>query len=136
MAGYELLDSGYGRKLERFGSYILDRPAPQALWKPLLSQKQWKTAYAFFKRKNDQEGVWVFQKDLPSSWVIEHQSIQLKVALTDFGHTGLFPEHLNSWEWIQKYTSKGSRILNLFAYSGAASLACAQRGAQVSHLDH
>ncbi len=126
---YVLLDSGNQKKFERFGKYSIVRPCSQALWKPLLSN--WKEADVSFSR--DDEGGW--DGRLPNSWVIEHDGIKFKLAPTDFGHLGIFPEHEVLWGWAERLVKKGSSILNLFAYSGGATLAFARAGAEVCHLD-
>ena len=137
MKGYELLDSGEGRKLERFGELILDRPAAQAVW-----QKQklalWNTAHARFDRK---EGyLWQGREKLPAHWVMKAADISMKCQCTDFGHVGVFPETIALWQYIRDHLqqvrgAKPVRFLNLFAYSGGATLAAAQAGAQCTHLD-
>jgi 23S rRNA (cytosine1962-C5)-methyltransferase len=133
---YALLDSGDGRKLERFGEYVLIRPAAQAVWKPSLSKQQWDLADAIFTR--EKENNWEYRREIPSSWMIRVEGIVFMIALTDFGHLGIFPEHLSQCSWmahlIQK-SKKNLNVLNLFAYSGAATLAAAKAGAKVCHLD-
>lgn len=124
---YQLLDSGDEKKWEQFGPYVLERPCPQAVWKP---QKQ-EEAQARFSRK---EG-WVLGQNFPDYWVVEMEGIQLKVSLTDFGHIGVFPEHQFFWRHLKRFLKEGDRFLNLFAYSGAASLIAAKQGASVCHVD-
>jgi len=124
---YQLLDSGNGQKLERFGEYILLRPCPQAVWK--MSMKP--NPDATFTR----EERWIFHKKLPKTWTVFHGGVEFKIAPTEFGHLGLFPEHADLWEWSRPLIKKNSKILNLFAYSGGVTLAAAQQGAQVCHLD-
>ncbi len=128
MKNYQLLDSGDGQKLERFGEFTLLRPCAQAVWRPTLLKPN---ADAVFNR----EEKWVFHKKFPKSWTVMHGGVEFKVDLTDFGHLGLFPEHADLWEWMRPLVKKGSRILNLFAYSGGVTLAAAQQGAEVCHLD-
>jgi 23S rRNA (cytosine1962-C5)-methyltransferase len=136
---YMLVDSGNGRKLERFGPYLLSRPCSQAVWKPQLSNKEWDKADATFSR--EQENKWTHQRTLPSSWHIEVGSLIFKVSPTDFGHLGIFPEQKPFWEWIQAAVKAHvtstfkPKVLNLFAYSGGATLAAAKGGAAVCHLD-
>jgi 23S rRNA (cytosine1962-C5)-methyltransferase len=127
MKTYELLDSGDGQKLERFGEYTLLRPCAQAVWRPMLKT----TADAVFNR----DEKWVFNKKLPKSWSVMNGGVEFKVSPTDFGHLGLFPEHADLWEGMRPLIRKGSRVLNLFAYSGGVTLAAAQQGAEVCHLD-
>ncbi|HSX11010.1 MAG TPA: class I SAM-dependent methyltransferase [Chlamydiales bacterium] len=125
---YELLDSGDGQKLEKFGEFTLLRPCAQAVWRPSLVKQE---ADAVFTR----EERWLFHKKLPKTWNVMHGGVEFKIAPTDFGHLGLFPEHADLWEWMRPLVKKGSRILNLFAYSGGVTLAAAQEGAEVCHLD-
>lgn len=136
---YQLLDSGDGRKLERFGPYVLSRPCSQAVWQPQLTEKDWEKADAIFSREN--ENKWTWKRSLPSTWQIEMGGLQFKISPTDFGHLGIFPEQYPFWEWIQK-TIKSHltdtyqpKILNLFAYSGGSTLAAAKVGGAVCHLD-
>lgn len=133
---YRLLDSGDQRKLERFGKYVLIRPCSQALWRPALSKAEWNQADAQFSR--DEGKGWSFSKPIPDSWAVEWQGVRFKISLTDFGHVGMFPEHAQVWTWAAELIREAKRpinVLNLFAYSGGASLACAKAGAQVCHLD-
>ncbi|MFA6050465.1 MAG: class I SAM-dependent methyltransferase, partial [Candidatus Paceibacterota bacterium] len=134
---YELLDSGEGEKLERFGAYVLRRPDPQALWPKTLTPKEWADASASFVRQGN-SGKWDFKKDVPKFWNIELGGLTLKVSPTPFKHTGLFPEQFSNWQWTEKLIKESNRevsVLNLFGYTGAASLAAAKAGAQVCHVD-
>ena len=126
---YQLLDSGDGQKLEQFGEYILARPCPQAIWGKTHPEK-WKLATAEFSR--DHKGGWLGK--FPKDWVIELGGLQFKVAPTDFGSIGVFPEHAALWQDLRSL-SKDAEVLNLFACSGGASMALAQAGAKVCHLD-
>jgi 23S rRNA (cytosine1962-C5)-methyltransferase len=126
---YQLLDSGDEQKLEQFGPYTLLRPCPQAIWRPKAKLE----ADASFTR--DEGNKWLFKRKLPPFWNVSIQGIQLKISLTDFGHLGFFPEHASLWNWMRPLITPGCKVLNLFAYSGGASLAAAQAGAQVCHLD-
>ncbi len=129
---YALIDSGEGRKLERFGRYVLSRPAGQALWRPQQADTVWNKADASFTR----EGQFNWQKEeLPAEWNITVEGIRFHLKPTDFGHLGIFPEQRPLWRWIREQSHEGLNILNLFAYSGGATLAAAQGGAQVCHLD-
>lgn len=136
---YRLVDSGKGRKLERFGPYLLSRPCSQAVWQPQLPTAAWEKADASFSREH--QNKWTQYASLPSSWEIEVAGLMFKIAPTDFGHLGLFPEQKLFWEWIQKKIQSAAtphfkpRVLNLFAYSGGATLAAAKAGASVCHLD-
>lgn len=133
---YELLDSGNGRKLERFGRFVLVRPCSQAIWKPTLSEQEWQKADAFFDRE---EGLnWRGREKLPQNWEIQIDAIRFRLSSTDFGHLGVFPEQRASWKWIGKQVQQATRklsVLNLFAYSGGSTMAPALAGADVCHLD-
>lgn len=137
---YELLDSGEGEKLERYGQHILRRPDPQALWKKNLSPKEWADADASFLREG-RDGHWAFKKNIPKSWNIEFGGLKIKIAPTPFKHTGLFPEQLSNWQWaeelIRKRIGAGKEVsvLNLFGYTGGATLSAAKAGASVCHVD-
>ncbi len=131
---YSLLDSGQGYKLEQFGPYVISRPCSQAVWERQLSSDIWDKAHAFFSREG--QNKWTQQKGgMPEIWQIKVSNIIFKIAPTDFGHLGIFPEQKDFWSWIQKTVSKGKKVLNLFAYSGGATLAAAKGGAEVCHLD-
>ena len=137
---YLLVDSGDGRKLERFGPYLIDRPCSQAVWRKQLSDKIWAACDAVFVREGDTR--WVFNKKLPDVWTIEVSGVTFKISPTDFGHLGIFAEQSNFWSWIQQTIkdAKKSReapinVLNLFAYSGGVTMAAAKAGANVCHLD-
>ena len=129
---YELLDSGSGQKLERFTDYLIARPCPQAVWrreKPDL----WQQIDASFSREEGNK--WTFRKKLPKEWVSTIGGVDFKISPTDFGHLGVFPEHADLWVSMRNLLKAGDRVLNLFAYSGGVSLAAAQAGAHVCHLD-
>lgn len=134
---YQLLDSGNGKKLERFGRYVFSRPAAQAVWNPLLPEKTWNKADGTYSRK----GAFRWETNVQGEWTATVAGIAFKLALTDFGHVGIFPEQKQQWEWLQeriaeaKKSRKEISVLNLFAYSGGATLACAKAGASVCHLD-
>ncbi len=154
-ADYELLDLGSGRKLERFGSVVLDRPAPAADRFDLERPKLWSTADARFNlissaKSSSVRGHWTLNRDVPTPWVLRHGTAQLELKLTDFGHVGVFPEQAAMWDWIAaqiKATTKPPhpgplpegegeyRVLNLFAYTGGSTLAAAAAGASVTHVD-
>lgn len=137
---YELLDSGEGEKLERFGKVVLSRPDPQALWRKHLPATDWKKADAAFSREA-REGSWNIKKDTPEKWTIEFGSLKFLIKPTAFKHTGLFPEQALNWDWTRDVISKSvaeghvPEVLNLFGYTGGATLACAQAGAKVVHVD-
>ena len=135
---YELIDSGYEQRLERFGDIALVRPDPQALWEPKLDQKIWKSAHAFFKRESGDKGKWIFNSKVSDRWSIHYKDLSIILKLTPFKHTGLFPEQSLQWDWMSdKIASSETQpnVLNLFAYTGIASLALASAGAKVTHLD-
>ncbi len=137
--GYELLDSGNGKKLERFGDIVLERPCAQAVWKP-QNPNVWKSADASFDRN---EGMnWKGRGNLSKAWNVEVAGVVMKLSATDFGHLGVFPETRALWQWIRSTLVEQSekkerqlKFLNLFAYSGGATLAAAQSGAACCHLD-
>lgn len=133
---YELIDSGGEEKLERFGSYVLARPDPQALWEKALPESRWKEAHAWYERKG-KGGEWHVTTDLPDEWQIEYAGLSFLIRPTSFKHVGLFPEQAANWQWIKEKLSgrPGAEVLNLFAYTGGATLAALQAGASVTHLD-
>ena len=136
MDDYELLDSGDGRKLERFGRYVLARPCSQAMWRPELPEREWERADAAFDREDGNR--WHGRCNLPKEWRIETAGIKFKLGGTDFGHLGIFPEQRAQWKWIRSTTAGAGRpvsALNLFAYSGGSTMAAALGGAEVCHLD-
>ena len=133
---YELLDSGLGEKLERFGKVVLSRPDPQALWAKKLDESEWKKAGGYFTR-DDGKGEWTLKKETPDHWPIEFGGLKLIVKPTPFKHVGLFPEQETNWKWLSDVICNKENIdvLNLFAYTGGATLACAKAGAKVVHID-
>ena len=149
---YELLDSGDGSKLERFGQYVMMRPEPKALWHKSMSDAQWRSAAhfefkpgaGFAKAGKEDSGSWVNLRKAPDQWVISYPQvgIKLRLGLTAFKHVGVFPEQATNWDYIYANTREiaqqtGARpkVLNLFAYTGGASLAACRAGAEVTHLD-
>src|SRR3989344_1711386 len=135
---YELIDSGSGRRLERYGKYILSRPDPQAIWKPRKNESEWKTCHAWFKQEGDGKGHWVFNTKIPDRFIVTYKNIKFYAKLTPFKHTGIFPDQAINWDFMQqkiKDAGYSVNILNLFAYTGGATLTCAQAGAKVTHLD-
>ncbi len=134
---YELLDSGEGDKLERFGKVILSRPDPQALWKKRLGDAEWKKADGYFTR-DEKKADWSLNKNVPERWQIELGGLKFWIKPTAFKHVGIFPEQVGNWSWLQDSVRHGSgdiEVLNLFGYTGGATLACAQAGAKVVHID-
>ena len=147
---YESLDSGNFEKLERFGKYILIRPEPQALWPKQLNANEWQSlAHGRFERDNtkkshrdstNENGGWQFYKPMPKQWEISYAplGLKLKLSCTSFGHLGVFVEQISNWHFIDEQIKRiGNRpkVLNLFAYTGAASIVAANAGADVTHLD-
>lgn len=152
---YEMIDSGGFEKLERFGPYIMIRPEPKALWDKALSQDQWwRKAHTLFtqgagfsKAGKEESGTWNMLKKMPEQWIISYKGIKLRLGLTAFKHVGIFPEQAPNWDYIVSQVERlkrnnasagigrAPRILNLFAYTGGASLAARAAGAEVSHLD-
>ncbi len=128
---YELLDSGNLKRLERFGKYVISKPDPQVIWKP--GKKAWEKVDATFL--ND---TWDKQSDFPQKWEMSYKNIKFYAKLTPFKHTGVFPEQVINWEFMEKkinIAKKEINVLNLFGYTGIASLVCAVNGAKVTHLD-
>lgn len=134
---YELLDSGGEEKLERFGAYVLRRPDPQALWDKKMPLADWKKADAWYERAG-KGGKWHLKKDMEKEWQILYGNLKFNIRPTSFKHTGLFPEQAPNWSWSRDVIHNSGRavsVLNLFAYTGGATLAAAQAGADVVHLD-
>jgi 23S rRNA (cytosine1962-C5)-methyltransferase len=144
---YELIDSGGYEKLERFGKYVLRRPEPQAIWRKALSEEVWtKRADAYFKKGKDriagpeEKGEWLLKPTMPEQWFIEYgvqQKLRFRLGLTSFKHVGIFPEQADNWDYIMDTVAKLKQpnVLNLFAYTGGASLAAGAAGADVTHVD-
>lgn len=136
---YELIDSGEGRRLERFGDYVLDRPDPQIIWKKNLPEAEWQKADAYFKRISEDKGNWNIKTKVPEKWILEHDGVKFYAKLTPFKHTGIFPEQTVQWDYINLQISKSANkqinVLNLFGYTGVASLFAAKAGAKVTHVD-
>jgi len=135
---YTLIDSGGFRKLEQVGKFLIDRPAPQAAWRKRQPAELWEKADAYYERNSTGQGTWDFRRKVPESWTIQMHGLTLKIKLTDFGHIGFFPEHAMNWLWIKKKIMARKNpptLLNMFAYTGGASLAAAAAGANVTHLD-
>ncbi len=140
---YSLIDCGEGEKLEQFGPYTLIRPEPQALWKKQLSVTEWQSkAHAQFIPQSSSSGKWNFIKKMPEQWTIDYQFedktiIKFRLGLTKFKHVGIFPEQACNWDVIYQYLKplQQPNFLNLFAYTGGASLAAKAAGANVTHID-
>lgn len=135
---YELLDTGGGEKLERWGEYILRRPDPQIIWPLPKESGLWKSAHGHYHRSTSGGGHWEYKTRLPQRWTISYKELSFYIEPTGFKHTGLFPEQAVNWDWmIQKIKTAGRpiRVLNLFAYTGGATVAAAYAGAEVCHVD-
>ena len=134
---YEILDAGDGMKLERWKNVILSRPDPQVIWKP-VKPELWAKANAKYNRSKTGGGAWNFCKNMPSKWTIEYDNLKFYIEPTGFKHTGLFPEQAVNWKMtadIIRNAGRPVKVLNLFAYTGGATVACAKAGAQVTHVD-
>ncbi len=135
---YKIIDSGYGEKLEKWGKFTFIRPDPQILWPSLEKKSLWKNVYGKYIRSSSGGGRWEFYKKLPERWQINYGELKFYIRPTGFKHMGLFPEQAVNWEWMQKIIKKQTfrvKILNLFAYTGGATIACAKAGAEVCHVD-
>ncbi len=138
---YTLLDSGHGRKLERIGGLVVNRPEPQALWAPTLPQAEWATAQATFAPKAEKlgddgdGGNWQTNGRVPEAWPTAWEGLKFYARLTPFRHLGVFPEQAPQWQWLRETVQPNMSMLNLFGYSGVASLVAAQAGASVVHID-
>lgn len=134
---YELLDCGAGEKLERWGSYTLVRPDPQAIWETPRENRLWRRPDARYARSASGGGQWE-KKDVPERWTVGYGGLTFHVGLTNFKHTGLFPEQAANWDFCREQIKRAGRpvsVLNLFAYTGGATVACAAAGAGVCHVD-
>ena len=139
---YEVLDTSAGEKLERWGDYILVRPDPQVVWNTPHKVREWKQKNGHYHRSNKGGGQWEFF-DLPEQWEISYGNLKFHLKPFHFKHTGLFPEQAVNWEWSgnlireakKKNPGKEIKVLNLFAYTGGATVACADAGAAVTHVD-
>ena len=135
---YELIDATGGNRLERWGETILVRPDPQVVWKNEPVSPLWRRADAVYHRSSKGGGSWEYRRPLPQKWKIGYGALKLVVSPTGFKHTGVFPEQAVNWDWYARKISAAGRpvkILNLFGYTGGATLACAAAGAQVCHVD-
>ena len=135
---YELLDCSGGERLERWGNVILIRPDPQVIWNTPKTHPLWQRADARYVRSSQGGGHWEYRRELPESWKISYKDLTFKISPTGFKHTGLFPEQAVNWDMMRKKISgagRNIRVLNLFAYTGGASLAAAAAGASVCHVD-
>lgn len=136
---YTCIASGDGEKLEKWGNYILRRPDPQIIW-PKTDKNLWDNWDGFYHRSNKGGGYWEFKKKLPDSWTIKYKNLKFKVSLTNFKHTGIFPEQATNWDFVANQIKnsgrKDFRVLNLFAYTGCATISASAAGAsEVVHVD-
>lgn len=134
---YEIIDTSKGEKLERWGDYLLVRPDPQVIWDTPRTEKGWKQKNAHYHRSKKGGGEWEFF-DLPKQWTISYKKLTFNLKPFSFKHTGLFPEQASNWDWFGNLIQKAGRpikVLNLFAYTGGATLAAAATGASVTHVD-
>jgi len=136
---YELVDSGNSVKLERYGPYLFIRPEYQAVWKPALSTKEWEKADAIFQPTSDESGgKWQYRRQIEPQWEMHYKDLSFVARTSNSRHLGVFPEQATHWDWIREQVSmhpKPANVLNLFGYTGIASLAAVKAGANVTHLD-
>ena len=154
LEGYALLDSGNNQRLERFGDFVLVRPDPAILWKPSLPESVWLQADATFFKKSEEKGMWSLRTEVPDTWMLGYTykgiSVAFSAKLTPFKHTGIFPEQVSNWNFIidqaqhmglvtevpvSEKSTKKSKLLNLFGYTGIASVVAAKAGFDVTHVD-
>ncbi len=135
---YELIDADNGERLERWGDIILIRPDPQIIWNEGHRDERWKKAHAIYHRSNSGGGYWETLKKVPDVWSIKYEDLTFRLKPMGFKHTGLFPEQAVNWSLAQKLIKEANReisVLNLFAYTGGATIACLNAGAKVTHVD-
>lgn len=139
---YEILDMADGMKLERWGNVVLTRPDPQIVWKDRSFKKLWNETFAVYERSSSGGGAWNYKKVVPKQWNVKYKNLTFNVKPMGFKHTGIFPEQAVNWDFmIEKIKNERTRtgrkikVLNLFAYTGCASVACLSAGAEVTHID-
>ncbi len=135
---YTIIDTSNGEKLEKWGDILLIRPDPQIIWKSEHKTNLWNTPHAHYHRSNQGGGAWDNKKKIPNGWNIDYHGLSFNIKPTGFKHTGLFPEQAVNWDFMMNKIQKSNRpinVLNLFAYTGGATLACAKVGASVTHVD-
>ena len=134
---YECIDTANGEKLERWEDIILCRPDPQVIWDEKADSSAWKKVNAHYHRSSSGGGKWEIRKDLPEQWTVSYRDLTFNIKPMGFKHTGLFPEQAVNWDYMAEKikTRKGAKVLNLFAYTGGATVACAKAGASVTHVD-
>ena len=135
---YQILDMANGEKLEKWNNITLVRPDPQIIWKQKTYPEKWKKADAKYSRSNTGGGAWNYNKKLPSAWQVKYKNLVFNIKPMGFKHTGLFPEQAVNWDWMMdkiKNAKREIKVLNLFAYTGGATVACLSAGASVCHVD-
>ena len=135
---YEIIDMANGEKLERWGNIYLVRPDPQIIWKEKSCPNKWKNVNAKYNRSKTGGGNWEYVNNLPKSWKIKYNDLTFNIRPMGFKHTGLFPEQAVNWDWMInkiKNSNREIKVLNLFAYTGGATVACSYAGASVCHVD-
>ncbi len=135
---YKIIDMANGQKLEKWGNIILSRPDPQIVWKNKNYPEEWKKADAIYSRSKTGGGSWEYKKKIPSSWQIKYRDLTFNIKPMGFKHTGIFPEQAVNWDWMRNKIEESNReikVLNLFAYTGGATVACLASGASVCHVD-
>jgi 23S rRNA (cytosine1962-C5)-methyltransferase len=136
---YELVDSGDGFKLERYGKYFLKRPEPEAVWRPALGEKAWKNAHAIFRTSTEENGGhWETLKPMDERWMMQYKELKFWAQLSASRHLGVFPEQACQWDWVKAQIHAANRplqVLNLFGYTGLATLAAAAAGGRLTHID-
>lgn len=135
---YKIIDMAEGQKLEKWGKYVLSRPDPQIVWKEKSFPEEWKKANAIYHRSNKGGGNWEYKTKMPENWQIKYKDLTFNIKPMSFKHTGLFPEQAFNWDWIRQKIKNANReikVLNLFAYTGGATVACLAENASVCHVD-
>lgn len=135
---YQILDMANGEKLEKWNNIVLVRPDPQIIWKQKTFPEKWKNANAEYLRSNTGGGQWKYNKKVPESWQVKYKNLTFNIKPMGFKHTGLFPEQAVNWDWMInkiKNVNREIKVLNLFAYTGGATVACLSAGASVCHVD-
>lgn len=139
---YEILDMADGMKLERWGNVVLTRPDPQIIWKDRSFKKLWNETFAIYERSSSGGGAWNYKKVVPKQWTVKYKNLTFNLKPMGFKHTGIFPEQAVNWDFMMEKiknerarTGRKIKVLNLFAYTGCASVACLSAGAEVTHID-
>ncbi len=134
---YECIDTSNGEKLEKWGNIILQRPDPQVIWDTRALPEMWRKADAHYHRSSSGGGKWEYKKTIPEQWTVHYKNLTFNIKPMGFKHTGLFPEQAVNWDYMMDKLAKrkGAKVLNLFAYTGGATVACAAAGAAVTHVD-